>query len=82
MKEQQRFCFQRLLKNVNLDREYAEGVLTRLLHLNMVHQLHCCEEESPTTALKESQLPALEDIYSTRCLHSASTISSDLIHPC
>lgn len=46
------------------------------------NQLHCCEEESPTTVLKESQLLALEDISSTRCLHSATTIYSDLIHPC
>lgn len=51
--EQQQLRFQRLLKKVSLDKGNTQGVRTRLLHLNMVHQLHCCEEESPTTALKK-----------------------------
>lgn len=62
MREQEQLNFKRLLKKVKINKEYAQGAHSRLQHLNMVHQLHCCEEESPATALKESQLPALEDI--------------------
>lgn len=61
--EQQQVCFQRLLKEVNLNKKHTqEGHSRPIQYLNTVHQLHCCEEESPATALKESQLLALEDI--------------------